>query len=380
MLNIIKSSYFYKILFSYVDELQKLKLIIHNKDIKKKIDIGLINYKIFSGRYIIFDENNKNKRKIYNSLKDELIFEGEYLNGKKNGQVKENNGWLKFEGEYLNGKRNGKAKDNSYNEGLPILKMLIKNNKKIKTKKSQQNNYTEKIKNINSDISNNFDEKQNKENTSEKSSEENKQDETKIKIEQQDEFKFMIINKIAWCKYLNIEEEQFEILYSKILEIFNQKRTSIYLLTELIHNIGYTIHKNLENTKNISDGKVISEIWNINQFTGYYKDIIKRKNNITNYKNRYKNYIKKSIDEKWKNILYFMGISQELKYENLFDYFWYLWHLPKELIIIWLAKSELSKLDKKWNEKLINEWKKFIFEVLRSKGIKNWIISFVEDE
>lgn len=190
----------------------------------------------------------------------------------------------------------------------------------------------------------------------------------------------MIINKIAWCKYLNIEEEQFEILYSKILEIFNQKRTSIYLLTELIHNIGYTIHKNLENTKNISDGKVISEIWNINQFTGYYKDIIKRKNNITNYKNRYKNYIKKSIDEKWKNILYFMGISQELKYENLFDYFWYLWHLPKELIIIWLAKSELSKLDKKWNEKLINEWKKFIFEVLRSKGIKNWIISFVEDE
>ena len=282
--------------------------------------------------------------------------------------------------EDLKEKSENEEKDNSYNEGLPILKMLIKNNKKIKTKKSQQNNYTEKIKNINSDISNNFDEKQNKENTSEKSSEENKQDETKIKIEQQDEFKFMIINKIAWCKYLNIEEEQFEILYSRILEIFNQKRTSIYLLTELIHNIGYTIHKNLENTKNISDGKVISEIWNINQFTGYYKDIIKRKNNITNYKNRYKNYIKKSIDEKWKNILYFMGISQELKYENLFDYFWYLWHLPKELIIIWLAKSELSKLDKKWNEKLINEWKKFIFEVLRSKGIKNWIISFVEDE
>lgn len=190
----------------------------------------------------------------------------------------------------------------------------------------------------------------------------------------------MIINKMTWCKYLNIEEEQFEILFSRILEIFNQKRTSIYLLTELIRNIGNTIHKNLENTKNISDGKVISEIWNINQFAGYYKDIIKRKNNITNYKNRYKNYIKKSIDEKWKNILYFMGITQELKYENLFDYFWYLWHLPKELIIIWLAKFELSKLDNKWCEKLINEWKKFIFEVLRSKGIKNWIESFVKDE
>ncbi len=127
MLNIIKSSYFYKILFSYVDELQKLKLIIHNKDIQKKIDIGLINYKIFSGRYIIFDENNKNKRKIYNSLNDELIFEGEYLNEKKNGKVKENNGWLKFEGEYLNGKRNGKAKEY---DGDLIFEGEYKNGKK----------------------------------------------------------------------------------------------------------------------------------------------------------------------------------------------------------------------------------------------------------
>ena len=270
--------------------------------------------------------------------------------------------------------------NNSDNEGLPVLKMLIKKNKKIKTKKFQQKNNTEKIKKINSDISNNFNEKQNKEKISEKGSEENKKDKSKLKIEQQDEFKFMIINKMTWCKYLNIEEEQFEILYSRILEIFNQKRTNIYLLTELICNIGNTIHKNLENTKNISDEKVISEIWNINQFKGYYKDIIKRKSNITNYKNRYKNYIKKSIEEKWKNILYFMGITQELKYENLFDYFWYLWHLPKKLIMIWLAKFELSKLDKNWCEKLINEWKKFIFEVLRSKGIKNWIVSFVEEE
>lgn len=48
--------------------------------------------------------------------------------------------------EDLKEKSENEEKDNSYNEGLPILKMLIKNNKKIKTKKSQQNNYTEKIK------------------------------------------------------------------------------------------------------------------------------------------------------------------------------------------------------------------------------------------
>jgi len=39
------------------------------------------------------------------------MFEGEYINGEKNGNVKEyhENGKLMFEGEYLKGKRNGKG-------------------------------------------------------------------------------------------------------------------------------------------------------------------------------------------------------------------------------------------------------------------------------
>ena len=45
-----------------------------------------------------------------------LIFDGEYLNGKKNGKGKEYflDGYLKFEGDYLDGKRNGFGKE--YNE------------------------------------------------------------------------------------------------------------------------------------------------------------------------------------------------------------------------------------------------------------------------
>ena len=41
-----------------------------------------------------------------------MIFEGEYLNGKRNGIGKEyyKNGKLKYEGEYLDGERNGKGK------------------------------------------------------------------------------------------------------------------------------------------------------------------------------------------------------------------------------------------------------------------------------
>ena len=50
------------------------------------MNINLINYKIFSGRYIIYEEKGKGKE--YDN-EDYLIFEGEYLNGKKNGKAKE---------------------------------------------------------------------------------------------------------------------------------------------------------------------------------------------------------------------------------------------------------------------------------------------------
>ena len=53
--------------------------------------------------------------KEYNSNK--LIFEGEYLNGKRNGRGKEYdlfNSDLVFEGEYLNGKRNGNGKEYNF--------------------------------------------------------------------------------------------------------------------------------------------------------------------------------------------------------------------------------------------------------------------------
>jgi len=41
-----------------------------------------------------------------------LLFEGEYLNGKKNGKGKEYyKDKLKYEGEYLNGKKIGKGKE-----------------------------------------------------------------------------------------------------------------------------------------------------------------------------------------------------------------------------------------------------------------------------
>ena len=45
-------------------------------------------------------------------IKHNLIYKGEYLNGKRNGKGKEYfRRYLIFDGEYLNGKRNGKGKE-----------------------------------------------------------------------------------------------------------------------------------------------------------------------------------------------------------------------------------------------------------------------------
>ena len=73
------------------------------------------------------------KRKEYNKY-NELIFEGEYLNGIKNGKGKEYvNGKLIFKGEYLNGKKwNGKGIEYNLSDGQFIKVNYL--NGKIKGK------------------------------------------------------------------------------------------------------------------------------------------------------------------------------------------------------------------------------------------------------
>ena len=118
MIDNIKSSYFIINLFKYVDDRAKLKIIKYNKYMQNLIDINLIKYKNFSGKYIIFEDDGKGKE--YNGYSNKLIFEGEYLNRKKNGKGKEyySDGTLEFEGEYINGKRNGKGKEYHFEGGL----------------------------------------------------------------------------------------------------------------------------------------------------------------------------------------------------------------------------------------------------------------------
>ena len=72
MLKKIKSSYFNAIIFSYIDERQKLKIIKYNKSLQKNMNISIINYKFFSGKYIIYISNGIGKEYYYG----EIIYEG----------------------------------------------------------------------------------------------------------------------------------------------------------------------------------------------------------------------------------------------------------------------------------------------------------------
>ena len=132
----IKSIYFTKILFSYLYEGNKLDIVKHNKRLQKIININNINYLLFSGRYIVYEKEGKvnekeGKVKEYNIDNDILIFEGDYLNGKRHGKGKlyYPDGNKLFEGEFLNGKKNGKGKEFYVNGNLLFEGVYLNGNK-----------------------------------------------------------------------------------------------------------------------------------------------------------------------------------------------------------------------------------------------------------
>ena len=90
--------------------------------IREFYEFGIIK---FEGEFLNGEKNGKGKE--YDILCG-LIFEGEYLNNKKNGKGKEyQNGELIFEGEYINDKRNKgkeyiKVLSNTLNEPLNLKK------------------------------------------------------------------------------------------------------------------------------------------------------------------------------------------------------------------------------------------------------------------
>jgi len=100
---------------------KKYNTILYNKEIQRKLGLYLIDFKRFSGRYKV-ESNNITKE--YNSYNHNLIYMGQYSNGKRNGNGKEydEDGKLILEGEYLDGKKwKGNAKKYDEDTGKLIL-------------------------------------------------------------------------------------------------------------------------------------------------------------------------------------------------------------------------------------------------------------------
>ena len=111
MLDNIKSNKILKEIFKFIIFERKLKIVNYNKTTQNRLYINIIFYKIFSKRFIEYLPNGKINE--INSYDNSLIFQGELLNGKRNGKGKEyySNSNILCDGNYLNGKRNGEGKE-----------------------------------------------------------------------------------------------------------------------------------------------------------------------------------------------------------------------------------------------------------------------------
>ena len=81
----IKSKYNVIKIFSFLDLKTKLHIVNYNKSFQRLFGLNIEHYKKVSEKYKIYGINGFGKE----YLKNILFFEGEYLNGKKNGKGKE---------------------------------------------------------------------------------------------------------------------------------------------------------------------------------------------------------------------------------------------------------------------------------------------------
>ena len=83
---IIKSENNLKEIFSFIGRKRLFNLIVYNKNLQRALKINIEDYKKASGKYKIGKREGMGKIYILNT--NILIFEGEYLNGKKTEKEK----------------------------------------------------------------------------------------------------------------------------------------------------------------------------------------------------------------------------------------------------------------------------------------------------
>ena len=75
MLKKIKSIFFSRNIFTFINERRKLDIIKYNKALQNILNIRIINYKVYSGKIIVKETNEvKDTWKIYKFIKSIYIF------------------------------------------------------------------------------------------------------------------------------------------------------------------------------------------------------------------------------------------------------------------------------------------------------------------
>ena len=123
----INSDYILKLIFSLINDILKLQIIIYNKKLQAKLDIDINNYRIlseiaesnqgFQGEYV----NKKKNGKGMEYFLGKKVYEGEFKNGKRHGYGKIYNPFfnvLKYEGEFKDGEIHGYGKEYDSNSNL----------------------------------------------------------------------------------------------------------------------------------------------------------------------------------------------------------------------------------------------------------------------
>ena len=137
----VKSKFIIKKIFMNINEKKKLYITRYNKYYNNLLGIDIELFKKISGKIKIGEVNGFCK--IYDLNSMNLLYEGYYMNGKRNGKGKEyKDDHLIFEGEYSNGKRNGRGIE--YNDrGKLLFEGEYKDGKKWngKVKEYYENNF-----------------------------------------------------------------------------------------------------------------------------------------------------------------------------------------------------------------------------------------------
>lgn len=198
------------------------------------------------------------------------------------------------------------------------------------------------------------------------------------------ELSFLKDNEKNWLNYFDLLEKKdipkWNRLNKYAAEILTKDEKEADILVNLILKIDEVREKSKygEIKEKFTFYEIpIYDIWNIKDFNNYSEECWKKYKFVSTYKVRYTAKYKKLLFKSWENILCYMGFNFIMEGENIWNYIWYLWFLPKKLLILWYARINISEKNDCWWIALLKEWFNYFMEILRVGNIKKWIIDFI---